>query len=85
MIAQEFEQLVDYEDFELKLEAEYIPATRGQKGPYGEPLEPDTDAEYELTDVLVQHWGATGESSLYEMLSQDVLDALTAKLIYPEI
>ena len=42
MIAQEFEQLVDYEDFELKLEADYTPATVGQKGTYGEPLEPVT-------------------------------------------
>jgi hypothetical protein len=84
-MTEEFTQLVDYEGFELKLEAEYTPATKGQKGDFGVPMEPDTAAEYELTGVLIQHWGAKGESSLYEMLSDDTIEVLTAKLIYPEL
>lgn len=42
----------DWEEIELEIFGEFIPAERGSRGHYGEPLEPDWPATVEVREAL---------------------------------
>lgn len=43
---------INNEDFEYEVSYHYYPPMRGSRGRYGEPLEPDDDAEIEVLNVI---------------------------------
>ncbi len=50
----------EWQEIEFTVTAQYTPASRGIRGPYGEPEEPDEPASVEILEV------SDAEGNLYE-------------------
>ena len=67
----------------FEVEYDFSPACRGSRGSYGEPMEPDTDAEVELCSV--RQTGADEGDDILCWISDELIDLLCeAALEYAE-
>lgn len=70
----------DCRGVDIEVEVDITPGERGSRDRYGAPLEPDSEADFDIIKVVVGiHQGET-EIEITPLLEGDVIDEIKAKV-----